>query len=240
MGQVKEMPLALPADAAAGPLRGALHAGGSPSRRCEVGAGARGRAHVLRRARPRRPADEARGGDRRTRRNPSSDSGKVALSTARWYADIYRKGQKSDVPGAYSDHPLFMVAQLSATGFSQERMQFDRELALAETLAKRLGGRRRRSAGGARRRPAPRLHLAGRRRARAVPRLRAVRRRSRQAAAAGGGAPRRGRRRERVHGALRRVSTRRKRRRAATWRSPSTVAAPTPAIAAPPSATCST
>ena len=58
-------------------------------------------------------------------KEPSSEGGKVALSTARWYADIYRKGQKSDVPGAYSDHPLFMVAQLSATGFSQERMQFD-------------------------------------------------------------------------------------------------------------------
>jgi predicted esterase len=69
---------------------------------------------------------------------PASESGKLALSTVRWYLDIYRKGQHEDVPGAYSDHPLFMVASLSASGNARERMAFDSELQLAETLAQRL------------------------------------------------------------------------------------------------------
>jgi predicted esterase len=71
-------------------------------------------------------------------KEPTTESGKLALSTARWYDEIYRKGQQADVPGAYSAHPVFMIAQLQATGFSGERMEFDRELQLAETLAKRL------------------------------------------------------------------------------------------------------
>ncbi|HVR29124.1 MAG TPA: prolyl oligopeptidase family serine peptidase, partial [Thermoanaerobaculia bacterium] len=66
---------------------------------------------------------------------PASADGKLALSTVRWYRDVYRKGQREDVPGAYSDHPLFMTAGLAASGFASERMEFDRELALAETLA---------------------------------------------------------------------------------------------------------
>jgi poly(3-hydroxybutyrate) depolymerase len=138
MGQTKEMPLALPADAAAGRYvvrytLGAHHHDGAKSE------------PVLEAERTFFVVPDL--DDRLTKleatiaaiKEPSSEGGKVALSTARWYADIYRKGQKSDVPGAYSDHPLFMVAQLSATGFSQERMAFDRELALAETLATRLG-----------------------------------------------------------------------------------------------------
>src|SRR6185369_10576753 len=68
-------------------------------------------------------------------KEPASESGKLALSSARWYDAVYRKAQKADVPGAYSDHPLFMIAQLQATGFSGERMDFDRELQLGETLA---------------------------------------------------------------------------------------------------------
>jgi poly(3-hydroxybutyrate) depolymerase len=72
---------------------------------------------------------------------PASEAEKLALSTVRWYLDVYRKGQREDVPGAYSDHPLFMVAGLTASGFAVERMVFDRELALAETLAQRLASK---------------------------------------------------------------------------------------------------
>ena len=138
MGQTKTIALALPADAAPGRwvaryTLGAHHHDGTKSEPVLV---AERSLFVV-------PGLE----DRLTKleaaiaaaKEPASEGGKVALSTTRWYADIYRKGQRSDVPGAYSDHPLFMVAQLTATGFSQERMAFDRELALAETLAKRLG-----------------------------------------------------------------------------------------------------
>jgi predicted esterase len=69
---------------------------------------------------------------------PASEAGKLALSTVRWYVDLYRKGQREDVPGAYSGHPMFMVAGMTAAGFVGERLAFDRELELAETLAQRL------------------------------------------------------------------------------------------------------
>jgi poly(3-hydroxybutyrate) depolymerase len=138
MAQVKEIPLTLPADAAAGRwvvryTLGAHHHDGAHSdpvleadRSFFVVPGLDDRLAKIEAAVA-------------AAKDPTTESAKVALSTVRWYADIYRRGQKSDVPGAYSDHPLFMVAQLTATGFAQERMQFDRELALAETLAKRLG-----------------------------------------------------------------------------------------------------
>jgi len=71
---------------------------------------------------------------------PATEAAKLARSTVRWYFDTYRRGQREDVPGAYSDHPLFMTAGLSASGFASERMEFDRELALAETLGSRLAG----------------------------------------------------------------------------------------------------
>jgi len=137
MGQVKEMPLTVPADAAAGRYvvrytLGEHHHDGSPSTPALV---AERTFFVV-------PGLEDRLSKMESAianvKEPAGDSGKLALSTVRWYDDVYRKGQKTDVPGAYSDHPLFMVAQLSATGFAQERLQFDRELALAEKLADRL------------------------------------------------------------------------------------------------------
>ena len=69
---------------------------------------------------------------------PASEGAKLAHSTVRWYLDIYRRGQREDVPGPYNDHPLFMIAVLSTSGFAIERMAFDRELALAELLGARL------------------------------------------------------------------------------------------------------
>ena len=137
VGQVKEMPLTIPADAAPGRYvvrytLGAHHHDGAKSEPALV---AERSFFVI-------PGL----GDRLTKMEaaiakvaePANESGKVALSTVRWYDDVYRKGQKADVPGAYSDHPLFMIAQLQTSGFAQERMQFDRELGLAETLAKKL------------------------------------------------------------------------------------------------------
>jgi predicted esterase len=137
LGQTKEIALALPADAAPGRYRvrytlQAHHHDGAPS---PAVLEAERTFFVVPDLETRLTKLETSIGSVAA---PASESAKLALSTVRWYVDVYRQGQREDVPGAYSDHPLFMVAGLTATGFAGERMEFDRELALAETLAQKL------------------------------------------------------------------------------------------------------
>jgi len=63
---------------------------------------------------------------------------KLAIDTIGWYLEIYNRALHEDVPGAYSGHPICMVAPLARLGYTFERMDFTNELALAEELADAL------------------------------------------------------------------------------------------------------
>ena len=63
---------------------------------------------------------------------------KLAVDTIDWYLGIYNRALREDVPGAYSGHPICMVAPLAMLGYTFERMDFTNELALAEELADAL------------------------------------------------------------------------------------------------------
>lgn len=62
----------------------------------------------------------------------------LAATTVEWHLATYRQGLEADVPGAYTDHPLFMTTVLSQGGLRVERLDFLRELDLAEELATSL------------------------------------------------------------------------------------------------------
>lgn len=63
---------------------------------------------------------------------------KLATDTIDWYLEIYNRALREDVPGAYSGHPICMVAPLEILGYTFERIDFTNELALAEELADTL------------------------------------------------------------------------------------------------------
>lgn len=65
-------------------------------------------------------------------------SRELAMSTIQWHSNIYGRGIESDVPGAYTDHPIFMTSIMQEAGMSIERIKFSEELALAEELAQAL------------------------------------------------------------------------------------------------------
>lgn len=60
----------------------------------------------------------------------------LARTTSQWHHAIYSKGLEEDIAGAYTGHPIFMTSVVSQAGLVIDRMEFNGELELAETLAK--------------------------------------------------------------------------------------------------------
>ena len=59
----------------------------------------------------------------------------IATDTVAWHLGAYSRGLKEDVPGAYTNHPIFMTMAVAAAGMVIDRMDFTNELSLAESLA---------------------------------------------------------------------------------------------------------